>query len=110
MTNFIKALTELSRLILESFGAEKTIGIIIGLVLLSIIYRLYSDYRKDKEVNAVIAEKERTIQRLAQDNREWRILFLKEKYNWSVEEIERFIHKNDFKDGPEARKFFEGDP
>lgn len=66
------------------------------------IGRLYIDHTKEKETNAALDEKERTIQRLAQDNRELRIVNLKVQ-GWSVDEIDRFVIRNEFKNPAEAR-------
>ena len=55
-------------------------------------YRIYNDKRRDQEYNLALDEKERTIQRLADQERTWRELFLKEKFNLNDNEIEKIIH------------------
>lgn len=108
MAELIQAITELFYAVIKAFGPGPTIGIFLFILVVTVLFRLYTDWRKDREINKVIAEKERTIQRLAQESREWRIAILREKYNWTPEEIEQFIHKNDFADANDSRKHLEG--
>lgn len=108
MSDTINAFTKLFETIINKYGQVNTVLIAIGIALVLFLYRLYTDYRKDKERDRVIEEKERTVQRLAQEAREWRIVILKEKYKWTDEQVDRFIHKGDFKDGIEARRKLEG--
>jgi len=94
---------------LISIGYWKSLGIFAIIIILFTARRLYSDRRKDKEVNLLIEEKERTIQRLAKEAREYKILYFKKVENWSDEDIEHILMKNDFTDGVEARKHMEGE-
>lgn len=71
--------------------------------------RIYLTYTKDKEVNLALKEKERTIQRLTAEAREYKIVIFKEIHKWSDHEIERFIVKNDLANAVEARKALEGE-
>lgn len=108
MSDTITACTKLFESIINKYGPLNTVLIGIGIIVVLFLFRLYTDYRKDKERDKIIEEKERTVQRLAQEAREWRIVILKEKYKWTDEQVERFIHKGDFKDGAEARQKLEG--
>ena len=80
------------------------------LMAVAFSWRVYQDYRRDRETNALVAEKERTIQRLAADNRELRIALLKNLGKWSDEDIQRYILLNVPPDGPAARKLLEQSP
>lgn len=106
---FFDSLTKFLEFLIARYGNWGTVGIGAALLLVGILWRLYNDYRKDKETNAVVAEKDRTIQRLAEQERNYRILFLKEKAGWTDEQIRLFVMKNDFENGVTARRMLEGD-
>lgn len=91
IADIIKAFTRLVEVFVASFGKWGTLAIFGVALLLAISWRLYNDYRKDKEVNGIIAEKDRTIRRLADQERHYRILFFQEKAGWTDEQIERFL-------------------
>lgn len=55
-------------------------------------------------VNGEIEEKNRTIRRLAEQERNYRILFFKEKAGWTDEQVERFVIENDPSGTPLRRK------
>jgi hypothetical protein len=101
----IQLAQEIINALIKYFGPTGTLGIIaLGYIIFSIAPRLYADYRKDREINLALEEKEKSIQRLANDNRNWRAIFLKEKLKWSDEEIERLIITNSFENPKEARE------
>lgn len=107
--DLIKALTRLLEVMVSSFGALGTIGIFVFLLLVAFLWRRYNDWQKDKTTDALLAEKERTIQRLAEESRNFKILFLKHQLGWTDEQINLFIMKNEFIDGVTARKALEGE-
>lgn len=106
----IDAIVRLLDVLIRNFGQVGTLIIALAIVALASLWRVYNDRRKDKEVNAVIAEKDKTIQRLAEQERNYRILFFKEKAGWTDEEIDRFVMKNDFDGVVSARKALEEAP
>src|SRR5215211_7251011 len=108
-TEFLDALRNLIQSLVNIFGIWGTIGIIAALVVISGGWKLYNIWRKDKEVNLALQEKDRTIQRLAEQERNLRILFFKEKAGWSDEQVDRFVLRNEFPDVPSARKALEGE-
>jgi hypothetical protein len=108
-TEFLDALRNLIQSLVNIFGTWGTIGIIVGLVVISGGWKIYNIWRKDKEVNLALQEKDRTIQRLAEQERNLRVLFFKEKCGWTDEQVDRFIMKNEFPDVPSARKELEGE-
>lgn len=108
-TDLINALSHLIGVLVGVFGLKLT-GLILFLLLVgSVAYRRWREYKKDSGWRAVVEEKERTIQRLAEENRNHRIVILKEVAHWTDDEIDRFVMKNEFKDGVAARKVLEGE-
>lgn len=81
----------------------------MGLLVITGGWKIYNLRRKDREVNLALKEKDRTIQRLAEQERNFRILFFKEKGGWTDEQIKQFVMKNEFEDVPSARKELEGE-
>jgi hypothetical protein len=107
LPDVLQTVNQLLELLISHFGPWGTIVIIFGALLLAVGLRLYNDWRKDKEVKALIDEKDRTIQRLAESERTYRALFLKEKAGWTDEQVERFIVRNEFANPAEAREALE---
>jgi hypothetical protein len=105
----INALNNLVKSLVAIFGAWGTIGIAAGVLIVTGGWKIYNIRRKDREVNLALKEKDRTIQRLAEQERNFRILFFKEKAGWTDEQIQQFVMKNEFEDVPSARKELEGE-
>lgn len=108
-SEIIKAITHLVEVLVANFGAGGTIGIFVFLLLVGFIWRRYNDWQRDKNTNELIAEKDRTIQRLAEEARNFKILHFKEQLGWTDEQITLFIMKNEFVDGVTARIALEGE-
>lgn len=105
----IDAIKDLLEVLIAHYGAGGTLAIFAVVVLALFGWKVYNNYRKDKEVNLALQEKDRTIQRLAEAERNFRILFFKEKAGWTDEQVERFVLRNEFPDVPTARKALEGE-
>lgn len=105
----LDALNNFIQTLIANYGRWGTIAIFAVITLASAGWRIYQQRRKDKEVNLALKEKDRTIQRLAEMERNFRILFLKEKGGWTDEQIEKFVIKNEFEDVPSARRELEGE-
>ena len=103
----IEALRKLILDLVGIFGPWPTLAIIGTIVTLVVARRLYNDSRADKETNALVDEKEKSVQRLATENREQRILIARQVYKWTPEEIERYILRAEFRNGAEAREALE---
>lgn len=103
----LEALESLLQVLLSNFGPWGTIALIVFAVLASFALRVYNDRRSDKEIDALIEEKDRTIQRLADSERMYRALFLRQQTDWTDDQIERFILQNKFADPVEAREALE---
>lgn len=104
----LKALSGFIERCSASIGPTWTFITLACVVLLGAVWRVYQDRRKDREVDAVVAEKEKTIQRLAGQERGWRAYFMSQS-GLTDQQIELFLMKNEFPDGPTARKALEGD-
>jgi len=108
-SEIIKAATRLVETLVANFGAKGTIAIAVSLLLVAFLWRRYNDWQRDKTTNALLAEKDRTIQRLAEEARNFKILHFKHQLGWTDEQITLFIMKNEFVDGVTARKALEGE-
>ena len=102
----VTAVVELLNLLFQRLGVAGTITVFV----LLLAYRLWGDHRRDKNYNRALDEKERSIQRLANQERQWRILFLKERSGLEEKEIEDLILRNDFQSPEEARQALEESP
>jgi len=105
--DIIDAIGRLVQVLVETLGPTRTIGLVVILVLFLGARRLYLDYRASKAVNQALEEKERSIQRLNTQEREWRQYFLMEKGGMSREEAERLVLRNEFDTPAEARRALE---
>ncbi len=103
----IKAIGELITLLVDKFGTERVFWLAVIILICSFIWKLWADGKKDREINIALEEKDRTIQRLASENREYRILIFKKNHSYSDEEIDKFILKNIPENADEARNWLE---
>lgn len=102
----IKAISALLQLLINAFGPLGSLGIVALAYVAVVGGRIYNDLRKDKEVNMVVAEKERTIQRMANIERDLRVQLLKER-GWPSGDIERLVIQAEFDDPISARNALE---
>jgi hypothetical protein len=107
MDKTLEALTKVINILVENYGATGTLLIFIGAIGIAVLWRVYSNYRTDKRIDQLLDEKDKTIQRLAEQERNMRILFLQKVAGWTDKQIEAFVMKNEFKDSVEARKELE---
>jgi hypothetical protein len=106
----IDAINRLIQTCVQNFGVRGTVLLLIGVTAAFVAFRLYSEWRKDKKTDTALKEKERSIQRLAEESRMWRFLFLKEKMGLTEEEAKRLVTRNEFLDAVSARRALEGEP
>ncbi|MCA1623180.1 MAG: hypothetical protein LC778_05165 [Acidobacteria bacterium] len=104
----ITAIDELFKRIIETFGVRGTIYIAITVFFVLLARRLYNDWQENRKENIALAEKERTIQRLAAENREWHVMFLKAQ-GMTDKQIERIVLKNIPNNPAEARTLLQDD-
>lgn len=74
--DLIGALTALLDILVTRFGPNGTLWLLAGGVLVLGIRRWYLDWRDDKLIRAALDEKERTITRIATQERELRMALL----------------------------------
>lgn len=103
----IKALNEFFQTLANLFGAERLFWFLVILLIASFIWKIWAEKRKDRDTNLALKEKDRTIQRLAAENREHRILIFKKIHGFSDDEIEKFILKNSPENADDARTLLE---
>ncbi len=96
VAKFIDSLGAFFDKIVSYYGPWGAIGVTLGVYVLFWFFRLYTDKRKDKHIEALIAEKERTIQRLASREREYRVFFFMNMANWTAEQVNQFILRADY--------------
>jgi hypothetical protein len=109
LTKVIDAIRQFFQLLLDRYGPIGTLLIVGAFVLLTIVARIYGDRRKDRYIDALLDEKDKTIQRLAEQERNYRIHLFKQ-YGWADEEIDRFVMRNELDDAIAARRALEGKP
>lgn len=86
----LKALDNLAR----TFGPGRLL-LMGGLAFVcGAAYTIYKDWRKDRDVDRLIAAKEAEIERVAADNRSWRTLFFKVVIRMTDEEIVELLNLN----------------
>jgi hypothetical protein len=105
--DIIEALTKLVEVVIRTYGPGPTLAISFLAVAAIAGWRIYQQRRKDKEVHLALQEKDRTIQRLAEQERSLRALLFKQLAGWDDETVERFILRNEFPDPESARKALE---
>jgi len=99
--NFMESLVNI-------YGPVGALLTIAGVATVIFGWRIYQQRRQDKAHQAVVDAKEETIQRMAAESRELRIALLM-LHGWTDEQVERFVQKGDYKNGPQARRALEGD-
>lgn len=107
LPDLLVAVQELLDFLITSFGPWPTVILVVVVISAAFGFRLYNDKRRDREIDMLIAEKDRTIQRIAESERMYRALFLRQQTDWSDEQIERFVMNNEFADPIEARRALE---
>jgi uncharacterized membrane protein YccC len=108
---FLQSARELLTLLLDRFGAGGTIALVVVVLLALFAWRRYSDWRTDRMIDRALAEKERTIQRLANQERTWRRFFLTQHLNIPAEEVDRLLLlEGNYQDAKEARTAVEPRP
>lgn len=103
----IESVVKLLSFLFETLGVAGTIAATVLVVIVSAGWRIYNDRKKEKEINLALQEKDRTITRLAAQERVWRIQFFKESMGWTDEQIEKYILQNDLPNIPAMRKELE---
>ena len=109
MAELIDSITNLIKALVGILGPLPTVIVVSIYCVVSILFKIYQIKKKDEETNKALDLAEEAVQRLAKENREWKILFFKENYNWSDEQIKSFLIEGDFKNAVSTRKILEKD-
>lgn len=102
----IEALIKLINTLVGTFGPNVTLLIFASVVATFVVWRLYQEWKNEKEKKALLEEKDRHIQRLAGECRYYKILDLKSR-GYSPEEIQSLVVENNFNNAVEAREALE---
>ena len=86
----------------KTFGAGWTLALFFALPTLFFAWQVFLAFRKDRDVVLALDAKEDTIQRLAAENRMYRIQVFKEKFGWTDHQIDTWIIKGE--PGPITKK------
>ena len=108
MAEIIKAAQNFLEVLFTEFGAWNTVFLLVGIYIAFFARRIYLDHRRDKDANRAINAMEISVQRSAQEAREWRMFFFKEKGGLSFEEAERLVSEASFDNPKQARRALEG--
>lgn len=106
MDKLFEALDKILRTCIEYFGVNLTLFIIFAAPILLFLWRVYTDWVKRNEINATIKAKDETIQVLAEQNRQLRVIELKH-LGWNDKAIDAVVMKNTPKDAIEAREMLQ---
>jgi hypothetical protein len=85
------------------YGSNVTLAIILGAPAVFVAIQVWREWRKEADVKLALQEKDRTIDRLASENRMYRVTLFKDKLGWTDEQIERFLIKGDTSHVPEKK-------
>ena len=106
-----RSLWELVRPVLDwcvqNLGPDRTVVLVVVVGGFFLLTGFLKNRRADRAWNVALEEKERTIQRLAEEVREHRLLIYTRVLGYSQEQAERMILRNIPEDGPAARKALE---
>jgi hypothetical protein len=102
----VKALQNFYDDLVRHYGSSGTLLLLLLVFLIFVGWNLYQHWKSRRDVNEALAEKERSIQRLASQERAWRAYFFRQQ-GLSNEEIDSLLLRNDFANGAEARQHFE---
>ncbi len=80
-----RAITQVLTLLFKNFGPWGTAFLIIMLTLAAMFWHYLAEQGKLKQFQVALDEKERTIQRLAANERMWRMVFLNKFGKYSEE-------------------------
>ena len=106
----LDALGRLLQVLFVWLGPNRTLGLIAAVVIVLAVRRRYYDQQKDRDSDRLYAEMERTIQRIASQERAWRHLFVTRFAKLTDEEADRLVNRNEYITPKEAREDLERPP
>ena len=99
LTEFIVSIDNL----IQRIGIGLFVGIGVFLVVAFGFRRWYYDCRADRELDAANGEKEKAIQRVADEVRFWKTLYLRDVNKLSDDEIQKLVNLGGGLDPKESR-------
>jgi predicted membrane protein len=99
----LEVLVKLLELLFKYFNPTVVLVLIVAIPLVFFAYKIYTDWIKRKETNEVIKAKDETIQILNEQNRQLRVIQLKNQ-GWDDDAIEAVVMKEMPKNPIEARE------
>jgi hypothetical protein len=99
----LEALTKLLELLFKYLSPNTVLILILVIPILLFLYKIYTDWVKRNETNSTIKAKDETIQILNEQNRQLRVIQLKQ-LGWSDDAIEAVVMKEMPKNVMEARE------
>jgi len=100
----LNAIRDLLAILIKYFGPGGTV-VIFAVVFVGLFgFRVYRDHRSDRMIQKALEEKERTIQRLANQERTWRRLFLTKGIKLDPHEANKLLSlEQDFENPKQSR-------
>jgi hypothetical protein len=108
INEFLPPIEKALNLLVGTFGPWGTV-ILVALVLATLFFwKVYKDRQADEARNLALAEKERTIQRLANQERTWRRLFMTQVLKLPPDEADKLLLlEGNYENAKEAREAIE---
>jgi hypothetical protein len=106
MADILGALGDLLDIMFENLGPQATVGAILVFFVMVCVYRYLAFRYRERGYRDAIQAKEASIQRLADDNRVYRVEQLKSK-GWKREDIDRYVLGGPFRNARESREHWE---
>lgn len=104
----LQAARDILNALIGAFGPLGTVALVGAGLLVMFAFRVYKDKRADRTIDRALAEKERTIQRLANQERTWRRVFLTENLKIDKVEADRLLAlEGEYETPEQARKAVE---
>ncbi len=108
INEFLPLIEKALNLLVSTFGPWGTVILIVGGLAVLFLWKVYKDKQADKARDLALAEKERTIQRLANQERTWRRLFMTQVLKLPPDEADKLLLlEGNYENAKEAREAIE---
>jgi len=110
LINAFKSLPELAasaEWLVSTIGVTWTCVLIIFFPCLAFAWWLWVSSRRDRGWEMALGEKEKSLQRIANECRAWRSLYLQKVNGMTEDEVQRHFIENEFMNGAESRHALE---
>ena len=91
LSEIINAINGLFQTFSKTLGPEWTFLLILLITFVTLGLKIWSKWNDRRDRDEAFREKERTIQRIAAEARNYKIIVFKKIHGWSDEEIDRHI-------------------